>query len=322
MNEEFRDRIEIIESAPDRKVKQVTHRNLESYLNTFNLPDAQLAQGGTVVDVGAGFSSFSEEARGKYEGLRAIAVDPVYKLLKDKPNITPLQFETEERVTLDFQPIYRGGENISDLDQYQKEQAEFFNHFVNEQQTHPDDYIDASHQDIPLETGSADLVLASNSIIRSKNKPEVIQNALGECFRILKDHGEIRIAGSLACFICNDTTGSLELWYNGTLVPNGPWVKEFKQTGHYSDPELMKVFAFLEGLGAKFYGIFLSGKNQYGNSSTRFDTLIIRTDENTPVVAERHDPKEVQVELRKLEFQANDGFNIPTTIVKPTVAKK
>ncbi len=304
------------ENSPDfdREVKQVTHRDYKSYLNLFNLPEDNLARTGTVVDLGAGLSSFTEEARNRFSILRAVAVDPVYELIKTNPDITPDQLEIQSGVRLDLNPSYRNegdGESF-DADVYQRETSRYFNHFVEEVREHPSEYINASHKQLPLENESADLVLASNSILRSENPPSVIQRALLESIRILKTNGEIRIAGNMACFEFNPSSNNVELWYNGTLVPGGSWVKELEQTGHYSDPELMKVMVSLEQSGVHFYGVIASAE-QDGKVVHRFDTLILRKDNKNPAIR-KPEPETVQRELRKLQFQQTDGFNIPTVI--------
>ena len=176
MNEKFGPDIYNDKLDSDREVRQVTHRSYESYLNLFNLPKDSLAKIGTVVDIGAGFSNFSEEAHKNFSHLRALAVDPVYKLIKTNPNLTPGQLEKQDRVRLDFDPSYRDEETTTDLDSYQIEETKIFDHFVEEVKKHPRDYVDASHQNLPFGNKSADLVLASNSIIRSENKPPVFKN--------------------------------------------------------------------------------------------------------------------------------------------------
>ena len=158
----------------DREVRQVTHRDYDSYLALFNLPEDRLARAQTVVDIGAGFSSFSEEARKKFPGLRAIAIDPIYESIKNNPRLTQEDLREQEKINLDFDPAYRGDSKTVDLGEHQKEGAEIFNHFIQVQATHPDDYIAASHQDLPLESQSVDLVLASNSILRNENKSLII----------------------------------------------------------------------------------------------------------------------------------------------------
>lgn len=116
--------------------------------------------------------------------------------------------------------------------------------------------------------------------------------------------------------VFNQTTENVELWYNGTLVPNGPLVEEFKQTGHYSDPELMEVFVDLERRSVNFYCVIACAE-QNNEAHYRFDTLILRKDEEKPEVAKLSELAGVKIELRKLHLQMSDGFNIPATIEQP-----
>ena len=297
------------EREADRRVTQITHRNYEQYLDTFNLSEEYLTNAETVVDIGAGFSTFSKEAEEKFSGLKAIAVDPIYDRLKIDRDRTMEEFERQERIFFDFDPSYRGENNVDDLELYKQKEKQFFENFkCAEVLKHPNKYIAASHQDLPLQDKSADLVLAGNSILRSENSPQVIERAIRECLRIVKDNGEIRIAGAIACFA--PTEQGVELWYNGVLTPGSLQAKELQETGHYSDPELMLAFANIEATGATFYCVVKddeeNGKRKYG-----FDTLIVRKDQKSPEL-KVNDLDGIKTELRKLEFSKNDGFNIPT----------
>lgn len=297
----------------DRKVGQITHRDYNSYLFMFNLPESSLADAGTVVDIGAGFSSFCQEARQKFDGLRAIAVDPVYGAMKDTPGITMRQLEEEEHVFLDFDPTYRGEDKPNDIESYDAHVVNYYEDFLRDFNDNASEYLASSHQNLPLADESVSLVLASNSIIRSENKPSIIEKALRECLRILKEHGEVRLAGNIACFEFEPNQENLELWYNGTLKPHSPQAEEFKQTGRYSDPELMEVFERLEALGAKFYVVIASAVDDEGKEHFRMDTMIVRNDDEKPLITLHEEGK---TELRKLAFASNDGFNIPTVLIK------
>ncbi len=299
-----------IEVESDKEVRQITHRDYKAYMQAFNLPESSLAKIKTVVDVGAGFSTFSKEVREKFNKLKTIAVDPIYKILRNDLYKSIEELERREKVYLDFAPSYRGEEILEDSALIRQKEKQFFWEFITEVEQHPNDYISASHQKLPLADESADLVLASNSIIRSENKPQVIKKALQECIRILEGNGEVRIAGAITCFAFNTTTNNVELWYTRTRNPGGSWVEEFKQTGHFSDPELMEVFKDLEISGIKLYCVLESAsinEEKHG----RFDTLILRKDDKRPVIEESNS-KDFKVELRKLDFQKTDGFNIPT----------
>lgn len=297
-------------SESDREVKQVTHRSYEMYTSLFNLPEEVLTKIKTVVDIGAGFSNFTEEARKKFKGLRSIAVDPVYKLLKDDPDLTLDELRKQDNVHLDFDPQYRGNESNAD-----QGIAVIYNQFTQDMKANPEDYIAASHQNIPLDDNSVDLVLASNSIIRPENKPSIIEKALQECLRVLKEDGEIRVAGRLGCFIFNPATGNVELWYNGDLVPGGKWVEELERTGHYSDPELMKTLVGIENTGVTIHGVVVSDEVD-GQRDYRFDTLIFRKDQGKPTteLSWIEESRSAKSELVKLQFRKTDGFNIPVIL--------
>ncbi len=312
MMSEFRSEAPKLRS-PDREVRQVTHRSFESYMNLFNLPEGLLAEAVTVVDVGAGFASFTEEARTRIPGLRVIALDPVYQSMKVDLHITVEQLEKQEGVHLNFEPEYRGEDAATSLDEQLERDARAYRHFLDEMEQHPSDYVAGSHQNIPLEDKSAGLVLASNSILRGENKPSIVKQALRECLRILKEHGEIRIAGKMTCFAFNPNSGMVELWYSGTLSPGGPHVAELERTGHYADPELMSVFKELEATGVSLYGVVLRADKE-GEVHHRVDTLILRKDTVIPEVQQLAS-KYVRSELKKLQFHKTDGFNIPWVAV-------
>jgi len=299
--------------AEDREVKQVTHRDYATYLSLFNLSESYLAKIETVVDIGGGFSNFTEVVRQNNKNLRAIAVDPIYQSIQANPNLTPEQLKQQEKIiALDFNPNYRGEEKSPGADLTEQED-EIYKHFIEEVSKNSADYIAASHQNLPFENNSVDLVLASNSIIRRENKYSIIKKALQECLRVIKENGEIRIVGSLDMFTFNSKTNNIELWFNGILTPNGPWVKEFEKTGHYSDPELMQVFIGLEKIGVTFYGVIVAVKDKYDNFLKSFDTLVIRKDTSKPDI-DLLTPETDLIELRKLQFQDTDGFNIPSVV--------
>ena len=299
------------EKEAQRRVMQITHRDYRGYLYAFNLPEKSLSDAETVVDVGAGLSTFSKEAREKFERLKTIAVDPIYDGLKSDRYKTMDEFERQEGIFFDFDPNYRGEEKVSDFELDKQKRKRFFTQFkYDEVLKHPNEYIAASHQDLPLQDGSADLILASNSILRNENRPQVIEKAIRECLRIAKDNGEVRIAGAIACLVPKEQ--SVELWYNGAY--GSPQAEEFQSTGHYSDPELMLAFTNIEAGGANFYCVVKSVEED-GKRSYRFDTLIARKDQKIPEI-EPDNSEGIKMELRKLEFNKNDGFNIQTPTVE------
>lgn len=186
MNETLKPEFALNSTSMDRDVRQVTHRDYNSYLTAFNLPETLLAKIETAVDVGACFSDFSEKSRQKFHGLRAIALDPIYGLIKSNPDLPSEELEKRSGVFLDFDPSYRGGNEPDDPVKPKEAGMKIYDHFIDVVKEHPSEYIVASHQNIPLTDQEADLVLANNCIIRSENKPPVIKKALQECLRILK----------------------------------------------------------------------------------------------------------------------------------------
>jgi len=293
-----------------RAVDQVTHRDLKHYLDLFALSENDLIFQKNVIDIGAGFSSFSEEAREKIKNLNVVAIDPIYSSIIQNPDLVFDEFKKSEDIIIDFDPAYQGKKESPDLDSANAQAKAIYYHFVGEVRDHLSNYLAGSHQQLPPEVPQADLVLASNSIVREENSPVVIDKALRECLRVSNNHGEIRIGGAMNCFVFNPDSGNAELWHNGALVPDSPQSLEFQNTGHYSDPELFKVFADLERGGAKFYCVILVSSAD-GEVRHRFHTLILRKDEKIPSVAEIPDSEKETYKLMKMHFQKSDGFNIP-----------
>lgn len=291
-----------------REVKQVTDRDYDTYIDMFNLPEEVLAKAKIVVDVGAGLSSFTQEARKKFPGLKAIAVDPIYKRMKSGLLLPQEQFEKEERVFFDFV----SSDRWKSSDYFEGRTKEYYDRFVALVRESSGEYLGSSHQAIALENSCADLVLASNSILRVPNKPTTVERAFKECLRILKEDGEIRVAGGIVCLAFEGSSGNVELWYNGDWAPNSPEIEDLKRIGHTFDPELLRVFQGLERSGAHFYGVIARGEVD-GKIRYRFDTLIIRKDDAKPEI--KFDDKEKRCRLVRLDFEGSDGFNIPTTFL-------
>lgn len=288
----------VFKSPEERKV---TDRTFEQYLKHFCLPETELA-GKKVLDIGSGLSDFSSKANEKFKesGTMVVALDPVYQLLgKDfrefKKNI--------KKANMDWISVAGG---VSDPERAYKKIKNAPNK------------IAASHQEIPLEDGSIDLILASNSLTQYKNR-EITKKALKEAGRVIKEDGEIRIQPADLRW-----DWQAEALYVSTFeAPTEETRKEAKELGLTIAPD-KEIFSILKEMEEAGFTLYATVKPPERRKPGRLGilqgpayTLIFRKDDRIPAVEGKG------AHLIKLSFRDSpDGYHVSSAEIAPDSQEK
>jgi len=283
----------------------VTERTYEQYIDKLHIPEEYLKNRGVVIDIGAGFSNFSQKVNESFSetGTKAYAIDPVYTFFEGDFN----KFEKSlEGSGLSLEFIYgRNFQEEPDIEKYSQGSEKLYYEFYKEA-IKDGSYIAGSHQKLPFNNESVDLVVGNNSIFRFNNR-EITTNALKEIIRALKKDGEARIGPTYFDFDKEHREVSLVKYGDQTKQD----IEEQVRTGKSIDRVMFKAFKDMElTQGIKFYvGI----DQDIETGQTLVQDIIFRKDEKVPEI-NTNDP--FFYELRKISFaDSEDQFFIPSEVI-------
>ncbi len=285
--------IEVGFKSPEKR--KVTDRTYGQYLEQFFLDEKEL-EGKKILDIGAGLSAFSKTVNEELSktGTIAIPMDPMYQFLgknfeEFKKNITAANMDWHS--SAGWRKEGRAYEDFEGT---------------------PNQVV-GSHQELPFENESLDLVLANNSITQYKDR-QITRRALEEALRVIKKDGEVRVLP--ADFMYDPKKGSS--YVNTFEGPTPETAKEAEELGLEVAPdrEMFQVLKDIEDQGVHIYAKVIPPKNRRPMGRMfrivpRYSyTLFFRKDEQVPNVAE------IEV-IQKLSFRdSEDGFHFKSEEIK------
>lgn len=297
--------------APE--VKQVSERTYQQYLSKLHIPERMLENRGIIVDIGAGFAEFVQKVNERFgnTGTKAYAVDPVYTFFDG--NFEKFEQSLEgSGLFLEF-GYGRTSEKEKGLEEIKQDMKRLYDEFYKEA-TQSGSYIAGSHQKLPFQDESVDLVVGNNSILRFHDRKIVIR-ALHEIIRILKQDGEARIGPTYFNWDAEQNELTL-IKYGIAVMPHE--IKEQQKTGKAIDEVMFGAFKDLEWFdGIKFY----AGIDRDDETDQKVvQNLVFRKD---GTISEMTTDDPYFYELRKINFsESEDHFLIPSEAIYGRKDKK
>jgi ubiquinone/menaquinone biosynthesis C-methylase UbiE len=264
--------------SPEERL--VTDRGYEQYLNSFCMAEKELA-GKKVLDIGSGISEFPVRANEKLKesGTMVVALDPMYASLGQN-------FE-------EFKDIVRKANMELVSKAKERDPKTAF-----EKIKSAPNKLAGSHQELPFDDESFDLVLANNSITQYEDRG-ITKKALEEAIRVTTEHGEIRVQP--ADLKWDKDAKSFYVCSFGERTDKTR--KEADELGIATPPdrEIFKILQGTENEGLNLYATLQH--KRFGRHAMPYYSLILRKDEQVPNVN--------QGLLYKLSFQNSpDGFHM------------
>jgi ubiquinone/menaquinone biosynthesis C-methylase UbiE len=277
--------------------RKVTDRNFKQYLRNFCFSETELASK-KILDIGSGLSDFSLEVNRMFKesGAMAVSLDPLYQALgKNQDEFR----ENIKKADMDWKSFAGASDNSAHI--YEKIK-------------NAPCKVAGSHQRIPFEDKSFDLVLANNSITQYKDR-EITRMALAEAVRVTKENGEIRIQPADLRWDWRSKS-----FYVHTFEAPTPETKQEAQDLGLEvgpDKKIFEIFKETEKAGFTFYVTIRPKSFMQGHRGSRFFSpqdmepaysLILRKDSQLPKVD--------GVQLKTLSFRdSEDDLHVPSSDV-------
>lgn len=280
-----------------REVYAFTNRPYEMYLSFLHLPEEFLS-GKKILDVGSGLSDFSDITNKKFKdtGTFAVASDLNYSIL-GKGDFENALFENRgyfedhsgEDITIDEKIELRKKRKAAVLEQAKQQRS----------------VVAADRDRLPFSDDSFDLIIYNNSLYPSlgrKRYNNLLQSAIREAGRVIKDSGQIRIIPTM---FFHDSNGEILLYNAGPIM----------QPSDESNSDMIVFFSSLQRDGYNFYVIDVQSKEDPEKRWVSRNFVITKT----PHVFSSKDidsEDDERVQIRNLDFlSSKDGFMIPSEVV-------